>query len=162
MRYGQHSWFITSTTFQLTSRKRMFQMPVWGFKNQDLWTFQQLVCLVAFSVPIVEPVSVTCILATFSRVALPFVSEVFSYINKEYLQVVRLHLPIHSPWQMLQLMSSVVENKIEIEKQGFWVMCFTCNCTQLGSSTDGTTTLRHTGHVTAHYMIYHLFELYFK
>jgi hypothetical protein len=25
-----------------------------------------------------------------------------------------------------------------------------------------TTTLRHTGHVTTHYMIYHLFDLYFK
>jgi hypothetical protein len=27
---------------------------------------------------------------------------------------------------------------------------------------NGTTTLRHTGHVTTHYMIYHPFDLYFK
>jgi hypothetical protein len=33
---------------------------------------------------------------------------------------------------------------------------------QLGSTTDGTTTIRHTGHVTTHYMIYHPFDLYFK
>jgi hypothetical protein len=39
---------------------------------------------------------------------------------------------------------------------------FLCICTQLGSTTDGTTTLRHTGHVTTHYMTYHLFDLYFK
>jgi hypothetical protein len=30
------------------------------------------------------------------------------------------------------------------------------------STKDGTTTLRHTGHVTTHYMIYHPFDLYFK
>jgi hypothetical protein len=35
-------------------------------------------------------------------------------------------------------------------------------CSQLGSTTDGPTTLRHTGRVTTHYMIYHLFDLYFK
>jgi hypothetical protein len=28
--------------------------------------------------------------------------------------------------------------------------------TQLGSTTNGTTTLRHTGHINVHYMIYHL------
>jgi hypothetical protein len=33
---------------------------------------------------------------------------------------------------------------------------------QLGSTTDGTTTLRHTGHVTTHYKIYRLFDLYFN
>jgi hypothetical protein len=33
--------------------------------------------------------------------------------------------------------------------------------TQLWITTNGTTTLRHTGHITTHYMIYHLFDLYF-
>jgi hypothetical protein len=33
---------------------------------------------------------------------------------------------------------------------------------QLGSTTDDTITIRHTGHVTTHYMIYHPFDLYFK
>jgi hypothetical protein len=32
--------------------------------------------------------------------------------------------------------------------------------TKLGSTTDGTTNIRHTGHVTIHYMIYHPFDLY--
>ena len=57
------------------------------------------------------------------------VSEVFSYINKEYLQVVKLHLQVNSNCQMLELMSSFVENEVEIEIQEFWVMCFTCYCT---------------------------------
>ena len=61
-----------------------------------------------------------------SRVAVPVASKVFLYLNKEYLQVVRLRLPINSPWQMLQVMSSFVENKVEIEIQEFWVICFTC------------------------------------
>jgi hypothetical protein len=26
------------------------------------------------------------------------------------------------------------------------------DCTQLGSTSDGTTTLRHTGHITTHYI----------
>jgi hypothetical protein len=30
------------------------------------------------------------------------------------------------------------------------------------STTDGTMTIQHTGHVTTHYMIYHLFDVYFK
>ena len=64
-----------------------------------------------------------------SRTAVIVVSEVFSYIIKEYLQVVRLHLPVNSPCQMLQLMSSFVKNEVEIEIQEFWVMCFTCYCT---------------------------------
>jgi hypothetical protein len=41
-------------------------------------------------------------------------------------------------------------------------LCMICICTQLGCTTDGTTTIRHIGHVTAHYMIYHPFDLYFK
>jgi hypothetical protein len=32
----------------------------------------------------------------------------------------------------------------------------------LPSTIDVTTTLRHTGYVTTHYMIYHPFDLYFK
>jgi hypothetical protein len=44
----------------------------------------------------------------------------------------------------------------------YYVLCFQaeCICTQLGSTKDGTTTLRHTGHVTTHYMTCHLFDLY--
>jgi hypothetical protein len=34
--------------------------------------------------------------------------------------------------------------------------------TRFGDTTDGTTTLRHTGHVTTHYMINHPFDLYFR
>jgi hypothetical protein len=34
--------------------------------------------------------------------------------------------------------------------------------TDWGSTTDGTTTLRHTGHITTHYMIYHPFDWYFR
>jgi hypothetical protein len=30
------------------------------------------------------------------------------------------------------------------------------------TTTDDTTTIRHTGQVTTHYMIYHPFDLYFK
>jgi hypothetical protein len=30
--------------------------------------------------------------------------------------------------------------------------------TQVGSTTDGTTTLQHTGHVTTHYTIHHPFN----
>jgi hypothetical protein len=33
---------------------------------------------------------------------------------------------------------------------------------KLGSTTNGTTTLRHTGHINIHYTIYHLFDLHFK
>jgi hypothetical protein len=33
---------------------------------------------------------------------------------------------------------------------------------QLRSRTNRTTTLRHTGHINIHYMIYHLFYLHFK
>jgi hypothetical protein len=44
----------------------------------------------------------------------------------------------------------------------FHLLCFPAECTQLGSTTDRTTTLRHTGHVTTHCMIYHPFDLYFK
>jgi hypothetical protein len=33
---------------------------------------------------------------------------------------------------------------------------------ELGSTTNGTTTLQHTGHINAHYIIYNLFDLYFK
>jgi hypothetical protein len=33
---------------------------------------------------------------------------------------------------------------------------------EMGSTSDGTTTLRHTNHVTTYYMIYHTFDLYFK
>jgi hypothetical protein len=32
---------------------------------------------------------------------------------------------------------------------------------KLVSTTDDATTIRHTGHVTTHYMIYHPFDLYF-
>jgi hypothetical protein len=33
-----------------------------------------------------------------------------------------------------------------------WSPCTECTeCTQLGSTTEGTTTLRHTGHITTHY-----------
>jgi hypothetical protein len=32
----------------------------------------------------------------------------------------------------------------------------------LGSTTDGTTTLQHTDHITTHYTIYHPFDLYFR
>jgi hypothetical protein len=35
-------------------------------------------------------------------------------------------------------------------------------CTQLGSTMDDTTTIRHTGHITTHFMIYHPFNVYFK
>jgi hypothetical protein len=43
-----------------------------------------------------------------------------------------------------------------------WSVVVPCICTQLGSTTDGTTTLRHKGHINIHCMIYHLFDLYFK
>jgi hypothetical protein len=33
---------------------------------------------------------------------------------------------------------------------------------QLGSTTDGTTTHQHTGHVTTHYMMHHPIDLYCK
>jgi hypothetical protein len=36
-----------------------------------------------------------------------------------------------------------------------------CCASQLGGTTDRPTTLRHTGHITTHYMIYHPFDLYF-
>jgi hypothetical protein len=39
---------------------------------------------------------------------------------------------------------------------------WTSTFSQLGSTTDGTTTIQHTGHVTTRYMIYHPFYLYFK
>jgi hypothetical protein len=32
----------------------------------------------------------------------------------------------------------------------------------LGSTTNGTTTLQHTGHINSYYIIYHLFDLNFK
>jgi hypothetical protein len=47
--------------------------------------------------------------------------------------------------------------EIQIE----WVV-YHIMCSQLGSTTDKTTTIQHTGHVTTHYMIYHPFDLYFK
>jgi hypothetical protein len=37
-----------------------------------------------------------------------------------------------------------------------------CCAAQQGSTTDGTTTLRHTGHVPTHDLIYHPYDLYFK
>src|SRR5215471_11044648 len=54
--------------------------------------------------------------------------------------------------------------EIQIEWVGYHIMCgyvtcvlecrgSVCCASQLGSTTDGTTTLRHTGHVTTHYMI---------
>jgi hypothetical protein len=37
-----------------------------------------------------------------------------------------------------------------------------CGCIQLGSTTNGTTTLQYTGHINIHDMIYHLFDRHFK
>jgi hypothetical protein len=39
-----------------------------------------------------------------------------------------------------------------------WPVCrnvVSCICTQLGSTTDGTTTFRHTGHATTHYTLWY-------
>jgi hypothetical protein len=54
--------------------------------------------------------------------------------------------------------------QIQIEWVVYHIMCGYVVCvhsTQLGSTTDGTTTFRHTDHVTTHCMRYHHFDLYF-
>jgi hypothetical protein len=43
-----------------------------------------------------------------------------------------------------------------------FVPCIIRRSTQLGSTTNGTTTLLYTGHVITHYMTYHLLDLHFK
>jgi hypothetical protein len=40
--------------------------------------------------------------------------------------------------------------------------CCVSQLSQMVDTTDGTTAIRHTGHVTTHCMIYHLFDFYFK
>jgi hypothetical protein len=63
--------------------------------------------------------------------------------------------------------------EIQIEWVVYRTMCGYVTCVpeccdsvfciiQLGSTTGQTTTIQHTRHVNTHYMIYHLFDLYFR
>jgi hypothetical protein len=51
--------------------------------------------------------------------------------------------------------------EIQIDWVVYHIMCGYMACVQECCGSVGTTTLRHTGHVTTHYMIYHPIDLYF-
>jgi hypothetical protein len=57
-------------------------------------------------------------------------------------------LEIQIEWVVYHIMPGYVACVLECRGS----VCWAC-----GSSTDGTTTIQHTGHITTHYMIYHIF-----
>jgi hypothetical protein len=61
--------------------------------------------------------------------------------------------------------SEVLENQIEWVIYNVWLCDLYGGLStnwHTGSTTDGTTTNRHIGHITTHYMIYHPFNVIFK